>query len=341
MLAIVADRWDSDRGGRERYAADLIAHLHGEGRAVERVPPDRLESYDGPRILALTPAPRATHYQMHSGLLASAFEAERSSMPSVVRRALFRPALTLNRRRQCLLDDERRLLEGRPALMAFSDASARELVDRGIERSRIVVSRPGVDLQRFHPVPGDAARDSRGPLRLTFVGHNFALKGLHGAVQTVEKLRRGGVDASLTIAGRGPNRAFHRIADRAGVAEHVRFVGGISQDDVAELHRASDGLIHPTFYDPFPRVVIEALASGCPVITTACCGAAEILTHGRQGFVVSDPQDIDRLADAASQLAHPDRRACLRRAAAELGASFDQSAHFREMSRWIFAEQDA
>ena len=63
MLAIVADRWDPDRGGRERYAADLITHLHREGRAVDRVQPDRLEGCNGTRILALKPAPRATHYQ--------------------------------------------------------------------------------------------------------------------------------------------------------------------------------------------------------------------------------------------------------------------------------------
>lgn len=225
--------------------------------------------------------------------------------------------------------------------MAFSDATARELADSGVDRARIVVSRPGVDRQRFHPALEEAARKARSALHLTFVGHNFVLKGLAAAIQTIATLRRGGLDASLTVAGHGPVREFHRLADREGVAGHVRFVGALSQDDVAGLHRASDALIHPTFYDPFPRVVVEALASGCPVITTACCGAAETLTHGRHGFVVSDPRNVQDLAEAAGQLADPDRRACMGRAAAELGASFEHTAHFRETSRWIFAERDA
>ena len=341
MLAIVADRWDPDRGGRERYAADLIAYLRSEGHTVACVPSDRLERAEATRILALTPAPCATHYQLHGGLLASAFEGERASMESAVRRALFRPALTLNRRRQRLIDDERRLLDGGTALMAFSEATAGELIDGGVDRSRIVVSRPGVDGQRFRPATAGAARETGSALQLTFVGHNFVLKGLHAAIQTVATLRRGGVDASLTVAGRGPMRAFHRLADREGVAGHVRFAGALSQHDVAGLHRTSDALIHPTFYDPFPRVIVEALASGCPVITTACCGAAEILAHGRHGFVVSDPRNVESLADAASQLTRSDRRACMGRAAAELGASFEHTAHFRETSRWIFGERGA
>jgi glycosyltransferase involved in cell wall biosynthesis len=340
MLTIVAERWDPDRGGRERYAADLVAYLHAEGRAVIRAKPDRTDAGTRHRILALSPVPRATHYQLHGGLLSSAFERERESIQSVLRRALFHPTLAWHRRRQRLLDDERRLLEGKTKLMAFCDATERELAARGVKPSEVRVSRPGVDLRRFRP-PVAAAAAERASLHLTFVGHNFALKGLQAAILTIARLRRGGIDASLTVAGRGPVAAFRRIAARAGVGDHVRFAGSISQDDVAHLHRASDALIHPTFYDPFPRVVIEALASGCPVITTASCGAAEILSDGRQGFIVRDPRDVEALAEAVSRLANPERRACLRRGAAELGQSFEQSRHFQEASRWIFGDSRA
>jgi glycosyltransferase involved in cell wall biosynthesis len=341
MLAIVAERWDPDRGGRERYAADLVVYLQAAGRQVTRAKPDRLVRHDGARILALTPMSGATHYQLHGGLFASAFEGERESMPSIVRRALFRRALTLNRRRQRLIDDEKRVFDGQAELMAFSEATARELVSRGVSRSRIRVSRPGVDLKQFHPDGADVPHCAGTSVRLAFAGHNFALKGLPAAIQTVARLRRGGLDASLTVAGRGLIRAFRRIAEREGVGEHVRFVGTVSQHQVADLYRSSDALIHPTFYDPFPRVVIEALACGCPVITTARCGAAEILTHGQHGFVVRDPRDVAAFADAISQMTPPDKRGSVRRAAAELGQSFDGHHHFREVSGWIFAEDHA
>lgn len=338
MLAVVAERWDPSRGGRERYAADLIAYLQAEGRPVTRTAPDRRVRHEPSHILAMTPVPRATHYQLHGGLLASAFEGERESMPPGVRRALFRPALTLNRRRQRLIDDENRVLDGDAALMAFSEGTARELVGRGIAWSRVRISRPGVDLRRFHPAPSREAPGNGTVLRLAFVGHNFALKGLRVAIQTVARLRRGGVNASLTVAGRGPAVTYRRIAEREGAAGHVRFVGALPQDDVATLHRTSDALIHPTFFDPFPRVAIEALACGCPVITTGRCGAAEILTHGHEGFVVGDPHDVAAFAEAASQIAHPEARASFRRAAAALGRSFDDIGHFRETARWIFGE---
>lgn len=341
MLAIVADRWDPDRGGRERYAADLVAYLRSNGREVACVTPHDADARDQMRVLALTPVPTATHYQLHGGLLASAFDGERQSMQSMVRRVLFGPALTFNRRRQRLLDAESRLLEGTAALMAFSEATASELVQRGVHPSRIVVSRPGVDTRRFYPASAKGAPDSPTALRLAFVGHNFALKGLHSAIGTVAMLRRDGVDASLTVAGHGPTGAFRRLAEREGIAGHVRFAGAMSQDAVATLLRASDGLLHPTFYDPFPRVVIEALACGCPVITTARCGAAEVLTHDRHGFVVHDPADVVSLAEAAAQLTRPARRACVRQEAAKLGQSFDQHQHFCGVSQWIFGEARA
>ena len=343
MLAIVADRWDPDRGGRERYAADLIAHLHARGTrggSACRQIGSRVTTGSGFLRSRLRLAPRTTSCTVDCWRAPSRANESRCNRSCAARSSVPR-SRSIGDANACSMTraPAARWTARADGILRSQRARAGRPWHRAIANRRLATGRRSSAISSgTRPM---AARDSGGSLRLTFVGHNFALKGLHGAIQTVERLRRGGVDASLTVAGRGPVRAFHRMADRAGVAEHVRFVGGISQDDVAGLHRASDALIHPTFYDPFPRVVIEALASGCPVITTACCGAAEILTHGRAGLH-RERSARYRPPGGRGQPARASRSAaCFRRAAAELGASFDQSAHFREMSRWIFGEQDA
>jgi glycosyltransferase involved in cell wall biosynthesis len=335
MILLVTDRSDPNGGGRERYAAALASFLAAGGEAVEVCTPAdarrRAASASMP-VLALTPFAAATHYQLHGGRLAAAFAAERQSMRSALRRALFDPGLALNRRRQRLLAEESRVFAGSAALMAFSERSAREL---DVDPARIVVSRPGVDLARFTPdeTTAAAAPDSR-PLQLAFVAHNFALKGLATAVAALARVRRAGLDSELVVAGHGSARPFAALAREEGVADRVSFVGALGEDALIDLYRRADALLHPTFYDPFPRVVVEALACGCPPITTARCGAAEILADGRDGLVIDDPRDDQAAAAAIERLAALPRRP-LRQAAAALGRRFDAAAHFRSTFRWL------
>ena len=115
----------------------------------------------------------------------------------------------------------------------------------------------------------------------------------------------------------------------------MNVAGPLTQDDAARLYGASDVLVHPTFHDPFPRVVIEALACGCPVITTARCGAAEVITPGREGFVIPQPGDPIALSEALALLAATTTRDAMRRHAAALGRQFDDQAHFRAACDWL------
>ncbi len=353
QLVVLADRWDPDGGGRERYTAEFaewastagcqlsIRLVAGAGTFERRGLRSALAAMRAAdpdvRVLASSPVPEATHYQLHGGLMARAFDAERASMRSAVGRAFFAPALRFNRRRQRLLANEARILAASTALMAFSDRVAGELKEAGVPAARIVVARPGVNLNRFHP-DGAVARDERPnarALRLAFVGHNFTLKGLHTAILAVAHLQRAGVRPLLTVAGRGPAGPFARAAARAGVRDCVRFAGNLSQDALADTYRAADALVHPSFYDPFPRVIVEALACGCPVVTTERCGAAEIITSGRQGFIVHDPSDADGVATALGQLLDRSRREAMSGAAAELGRQLDAAAHFKLTLEWL------
>ncbi len=97
------------------------------------------------------------------------------------------------------------------------------------------------------------------------------------------------------VCGGGKRRLFLTQAETLGIAEAVDFVG---PSRVAEHHyRTADLLVLPTLSDPFANVCLEALACGCPVMTTPENGAAEILKEGETGFVLeAEPKRATQIA---------------------------------------------
>ncbi len=77
--------------------------------------------------------------------------------------------------------------------------------------------------------------------------------------------------------------------------ENLIFLGHV--DEIEKYYAASDICVHPTFYDTYSLVVIEALASGLPVITTAFAGASGIINDGKDGFVINNPSDYHALTE--------------------------------------------
>jgi glycosyltransferase involved in cell wall biosynthesis len=304
---------------------------------VRRVRARPGESVSGfsPPILAAVPVFGATHWQIHSGLSREAFAGERESFSSPARRLLFWPATRLNRFRSAILRTEDRLLRdpAGPRLMVFSDRLRRRLVSElGLAPDRVEVDRPGVDSALFHP--GESGREPGGQLRLLFVAHNFELKGLRTVFETLA-LSGGDIDASLTVVGGGPAARFRRIAAHLGIAGSVRFTGALASPAVAEAYRAHDALVHPTYHDPFPLAVAEALASGLPVVTTRRCGVSEVVSDGGAGFLLEDPKDAAGFLAAIRRLSDPVLRRAMRSAAIRAAAPLSQDAHFARVRRWL------
>lgn len=350
---MATDRWDETGGGRERYLGELRASLMRRGSSVTVVTREAVgerglrhdidrfrRSHPASVVLAARPADGATHYQLHSGVHAAAYAAEGEAYDSALRRLCFTPALRLNLRRRRLLRAEERLLadSSETKLMAFSDHSREELQRLfGISGDRVALARPGVDLDVFRPPSAAAAAQSSRPgqARLLFAGHNFVLKGLRWALEAQAQARRQGIDAQMVVAGKGPIRWFSAMARRLNIAAQVHFAGAVSRHELAQLYRHSDLLIHPTFYDPFPRVIVEALASGVPVVTTRICGGAELITPGQNGFIVSEPRQVDGFTSAIAAVADPSRRAAMGQAAADTGRRLDFEGHADTVANWL------
>ncbi|MSQ71273.1 MAG: glycosyltransferase family 1 protein [Betaproteobacteria bacterium] len=172
----------------------------------------------------------------------------------------------------------------------------------GTDEGKLHVIYNGVDLDAFHPRlktgTGSRLRARLGiapdaPVFL-FVGGGFERKGVPRLLQAFAQSAP--ADAWLLIVG-GDRHAprFARQATAMGRGGRVHFAG--AQDDVRPWYGASDCFVLPTLYDPFPNAALEAMASGLPIITTHQCGAAELIEHGKTGFVC-DALDIAALGAA-------------------------------------------
>lgn len=155
----------------------------------------------------------------------------------------------------------------------------------------------GIDVTRFSP--GD--RTPGAPVHLLFVGRLRYYKGLHVLIEALRMVE--GVE--LWIAGNGPERArLEQQAVSAGVEHRVRFLGDVADDDLPALYRQADIFVLPSHLraEAFGIVLVEALASGVPCISTALgTGTDFVNVHEETGLVVP-PGDAAALAEAIRRL---------------------------------------
>jgi len=167
-----------------------------------------------------------------------------------------------------------------------------------------------VDLQRFK-------FRERDPLRPRIVStRNFdALYNVATTVRAFALVQQRWPDASLTLVGGGPHEPQLRDLVAQLHLRHVTFAGRVKPDDIADYYAANDIYIQSPNIDNMPTSVIEAFASGLPVVSTEAGGVPAILTHGKHGLL-APLGDFETLAAHVLQLlADPDRARELARAA--------------------------
>ncbi len=174
------------------------------------------------------------------------------------------------------------------AVICNSEMVKREiLTEFKIAPDKLRVIYNGIDTQFFNPhVAHDrnAVRDRfeiprMAPLML-FVGSGFQRKGLACAV---EALAQSDAAHMLVVGGDSHPQHYRDQARRCGVAERVHWSGVAA--DVRPYYGAADALVLPSWYDPFPNVILEAMACGLPVITSSNCGGGEFIDAYRSGLV--------------------------------------------------------
>ena len=158
---------------------------------------------------------------------------------------------------------------------------------------RLHIVHCGVDPDRYA-----AASDRPAGRDVLFIGRLAAAKGVPVLLEAFAQLRDAWPDARLTLIGDGPARAALEARSRElGLTQAVRFTGYLSQAEVASELARCDLFALPSFAEGVPVVLMEAMASGRPVVTTRIAGIPELVQDGISGCVVA-PGDVDAFAEA-------------------------------------------
>jgi glycosyltransferase involved in cell wall biosynthesis len=139
-------------------------------------------------------------------------------------------------------------------------------------------------------------RETEGPL-FAFAGRLTTQKALEVAFAAVEQVP----GAVFVVAGDGPDRARLEAAAASSGAD-VRFVGPLPRDGVLELFRSADATVLSSAWENFPHTVVESLAVGTPVVSTAAGGVPEVVEDGANGLLVP-VGDVAALAGALRRVA--------------------------------------
>jgi UDP-glucose:(heptosyl)LPS alpha-1,3-glucosyltransferase len=222
-------------------------------------------------------------------------------------------------------------------IVAISEMVKKDIIDYyGIPEEDVEVIYNGVDIEHFHPRNKqyrEAVRKRYGlshqDIVLIFVSHNFRLKGLRYLIQALPLIRKKNGKVKLLVVGRDNIRSYRRLAKKMDCEEDVLFVGGVR--NIERYYPSADILVHPTFYDACSLVVLEALASGVPVITTKNNGAGGIISDGKEGFVLDDPREVGTLTEKILYLADPAKLKEVSIAARALAQQFPQQKSYQAM----------
>ena len=172
----------------------------------------------------------------------------------------------------------------------------------GVELPASSVIYNGVDLSVFYP----ASRKREGPVNIGFVSNLVDRKRPAWLIRAAGRLAREGLNIKVLLAGNdfsGGTKAqeLQELAKQEGITGRYHYIG--PRSDVPDVLRSLDILVLPSERDKeaFPRIVVEAMACGLPVLATAVAGVPEAVVDGETGML-ADPDDFDGFVDALRTL---------------------------------------
>ncbi len=205
-------------------------------------------------------------------------------------------------------------------VLSPSPAADASLVDLGTEPSRIGRWERGVDSDRFDPAKAD--RDAYpGEIKVLYAGRLTREKGVGLLAESFLRARRSDPRLHLLLAGGGPEEG--ELRDRLGA--HATFLGWLGGEELACAYASADAFLFCSSTDTYGQVILEAGASGLPVVAVAEGGPAALVENRSTGLLCRP--DPDHLAGALLQLASSP---LLRQ---RLGASAAQAARDRSWER--------
>lgn len=365
-IALVIFHADPQRGGAERYTADIAAALAVRGHRVSLIatrfgPPipgvdfvsiaaqsptragryktflahldSHLSDHKYDLIHSMLPIRRCDLYHPHAGMAKASLETHlaRDFAPS---RALAKIANQLNRKRRLFAEVEDELIHSaaKPLVVCLSDYVKAMILRHYPDISgQLVKLFNGTDLKNFDPI---ARAPARQQIRACFKIPADATVALMIAQHFERKGLAEVISATARLAPNSPTVLVVGKDDPARGREQAKRLG--VEDRIifagqttssADFYAASDFFVLPTRHDSCSLVVLEALAMGLPVISTIFNGACEIMTESVHGHILPDPADVDALTRAMAHLLDRKVRESMARACVALRVDLSFDAH--------------
>jgi glycosyltransferase involved in cell wall biosynthesis len=216
-------------------------------------------------------------------------------------------------------------------------------------RMRVITN--GIDLSNFYrrgkevtePYYGELGI-ARGAFIVGMIGRFHPKKRFDIFLGAAKTVLSKGANAYFLIIGGGEEtelKKYKELAQRLGIAERVRFLG--KREDIAELLSFMDASVLASEYEGVPRVVLESLACGTPIVASDVPGMGGVISDGREGFLVRSNR-AEEFAEALLRLHHsPDMRARMSKAAIARAKHYDvrrSAEELAELYRELLAEKN-
>lgn len=190
--------------------------------------------------------------------------------------------------------------------MPVSEYWRHRLIVHGCDPDRIVIHRMGIDPARF---PFSSGRMKLGdPVSVLTIGRLIEKKGIEFGLRAVARLAARGIPLRYDIVGDGPLRSrLQSLVTALGIADRVRFHGPRTHDEVVQHMQRSDVLLAPSVTDEegeqegIPVTLMEAMATGIPVVSSFHSGIAELVEDGVSGLLLPE-RDVEGIASALARL---------------------------------------
>lgn len=231
----------------------------------------------------------------------------------------------------------RRMLQRVPLVLARSKSLATRLEELGCPKQKLRIQRTGIPLESFpfrerqHP--------KEGAWQIIQVCRLIEKKGLPDTLEAFAIFAAHHPAATLSIAGEGPLLdALERQSEKMGIRGKVRFLGFLDQSSLSKLYEDSHIFIHPSRtaqghdQEGIPNSLLEAMASGLPVVSTRHGGIPEAVEDGVSGLLVNENDPVAAGEALLKIAANPALAASLgRRASESIRREFEQTAQIERL----------
>jgi UDP-glucose:(heptosyl)LPS alpha-1,3-glucosyltransferase len=282
-------------------------------------------------------------YQSHGGVhqlsTARKVYSEKNPLLRIIKRILI--LLSIKQWTRAWIEAAPFRLNPKPRIIAIADMIKKDMKSFfHADENEINIIYNGVDTERYN---NSLRKRLRGPLRakwgvnendtvFLFVSYDLKKKGIEPLIEAAAELKKTGNDNfKIVVVGGLPYPSLAKRIEHLGLKDIVIFSGRVKSID--EFYANSDVFVLPTYYDACSLVVIEAMASGLPSITTVFNGASGIITDGKDGYIISHPPDSFEIANKIRLLFNNKKLQEMSAEAALTGQKYSAERNHREIMK--------